>query len=210
MSTLIIGIGILAAFVIGIVAGAFGFFFFRGAVMGRRYRIAERKAARIEAEARIGAKQIVDEAKQESEKTKAIYESEYRQRKGEIQRQENRLSQKLDSLDRKLENLEHRDRQLNNREKEIDTIRNNITELRDKQIKKLEEISQMSTSDAKNILLENMKAELKEEAARRIREWELIFSNRLMKKLGNIIPGHPAFGIRNCFRNYGFGRTDSQ
>ncbi len=179
--------GILAAFIIGIVAGAFGFFFFRGAVMGRRYRIAERKAARIEAEARSEAKNIVDAARLEAEKAKNAAEAEYRQRRADLQRQENRLTQKIDSLDRKLENLEHRDRNLNNREKEIEAMRANITEIRDKQLKKLEEISQLTSSEAKQILLENMEAEMKEETARRLREWEATLQQQANEKSQEIL-----------------------
>ena len=90
--------------------------------MGRRQRIAERKAARIEAEARSPPRDIVDEAKARSrKKLKTPPKHEYRQRRSELQRQENRLTQKIDSLDHKLENLDHRDRNLNNREKEIET-----------------------------------------------------------------------------------------
>jgi ribonuclease Y len=172
INTLLLGAGALAAFIIGIVAGALGFFFFRGAVMGRRYRIAERKALRIEADARAQAKTILDEAKVEAEKAKVASENEIRQRRAELQRNENRITQKIDSVDRKLENLEQRDHTLNGREKEIETLRASVTDIRDKQVKKLEEISQMSTSDAKKVLLENMEAELKQETGRRIREWE--------------------------------------
>jgi ribonuclease Y len=171
-NTVILGIAALAAFIIGIVLGGVLIMVFRGALMGRRQRIAERKATRIEAEARLAAKSISDEAKQEIEKTKLATETEYRQRRSELQRNENRLSQKIDSLDRKLENLDHRDRSLNNREKEIEALRVSVVDIRDKQLKKLEEISNLSSADAKKILLENMEAEMKEETGRRIREWE--------------------------------------
>jgi ribonucrease Y len=172
LNTLFIGIGGLAVFIIGVVLGAILITVFRGALMGRRQRIAERKALRIEMEAQSKAKVIVEDAKQDSEKVKSAAENEYRQRRGELQRQENRLTQKIDSLDHKLENLEQRDRSLNNREKEIETIRAGVLEIKDKQVKKLEEISNMSTADAKKMLLENMEGELKEETGRRLREWE--------------------------------------
>ena len=161
--------------------------FFRGELSAARQRIAERKAARIEAEAKAQAKNIVDEAKLEAEKIKTAAENEYRQRRGELQRQENRLTQKIDSLDRKMENLEHRDRNLNNREKEIETLRASVNEIRDKQLKKLEEISQLSTADAKKILLENMEAEMKEETARRIREWEATLQQQANEKSQEIL-----------------------
>jgi ribonucrease Y len=172
VNTATTGAVIAAVAVICVILGAFLYAIFRGALISRRQRISERKALRVESEARVQAKVIVDEAKVEAEKVKAAAENEYRQRRGELQRNENRLSQKIDSLDRKLENLDHRDRAINNREKEIEALRTNVTEIKEKQLKKLEEISQLSSADARNILLENLQAEMKEETARRIREWE--------------------------------------
>jgi ribonucrease Y len=183
----VVGVGVFGAFIIGIVLGGFLLLLFRGAVIGRRGRVAERKAARIEAEAKIQAKTILDEAKVEAEKIKVGQETEYRQRRGELQRQENRLSQKIDSLDHKLESLEHRDRNLNNREKEIETLRASVTEVREKQVKKLEEISLMSSADARKLLLENMEAEMKDETARRIREWEATLKQQANEKSQEIL-----------------------
>jgi ribonuclease Y len=166
------GAVIAAVAVICVILGAFLYAIFRGALISRRQRISERKALRVETEARQQAKVIVDEAKVESEKVKVGAENEYRSRRAELQRNENRLTQKIDSLDRKLENLDHRDRTINAREKDIETLRANVAEIRDNQLKKLEEVSQLSSADARKILLENMEAEMKEETARRIREWE--------------------------------------
>jgi ribonucrease Y len=187
LGNLEIGLVGLAAFIIGTVLGGVLITVFRGALMSRRQRIAERKAARIEAEARLAAKNISDEAKQEIEKTKLATETEYRQRRSELQRNENRLSQKIDSLDRKLENLDHRDRNINNREKEIEALRVSVVDIRDKQLKKLEEISNLSSSDAKKILLENMEAEMKEETGRRIREWEATLQLQANEKAQEIL-----------------------
>ncbi len=178
---------VVAVFVIGIVGGLALYHFTRGGVVGRQLRIAQRKAARTEAEARIQAKNIVEEAKGEVEKARLAADAEYRQRRGEVQRQENRLTQKIDSLDHKLENLEHRERNLNNREKEIENMRTSVTEIRDKQLKKLEEISQLSSSDAKKLLLENMEAEMKEETARRLREWEATLQTQVNEKSQEIL-----------------------
>jgi len=187
LNTLFIGIGALAVFIIGTVLGGVLLWVFRGAIIGRRQRIAERKALRIESEAQSKAKGILEEAKLESEKVKGAAETEYRQRRSELQRQENRLTQKIDSLDHKLENLEHRDRNLNNREKEIETMRSSVLEVKDKQLKKLEEISNMTTADAKKILLENMEAELKEESGRRLRDWEATLQSSVNEKSQEIL-----------------------
>jgi ribonuclease Y len=182
----------------------------RGALLGRRARIAERKALRIEADAKSQAKAILDESKTEADKIKIAAENEYRQRRGEIQRQENRLTQKIDSLDRKLENLEGRDRNLNNREKEIDNLRASVNEIKQQQLKKLEEISQLTSADAKNILLEKMEAEMKEETARRIREWEFNLQQQANgKDPGDTLSGYSALGFRNRFRNHCIGSPDT-
>jgi ribonuclease Y len=187
MNLLTNGLAILAVLVIGAGLGLGVYHFTRGGVVGRKIVIAQRKAARIEADAKNQAKIVVDEAKIESEKVKTAADNEYRQRRGELQRQENRLSQKIDSLDRKMENLEHRDKNLNTREKDLDNLRASINEIKDNQLKKLEEISQLSTSDAKNILLENMSGELKEETARRIREWEASLNQQINDKSQEIL-----------------------
>jgi ribonuclease Y len=56
-----------------------------------------------------------------------------------------------------------------------------------KQLKKLEEISQLSSADAKKILLENMEAEMKEETARRIRDWEKTLQQQANEKAQEIL-----------------------
>jgi ribonucrease Y len=187
INTFILSASIFFVFLIGAVAGGLAVFFFRRALISRRARIAERKAARIEADARQVAKQVTDEAKQESERIKNAAEADLRQKRSDLQRQENRFTQKIDSIDRKMENLEHRDRNLNNREKEIDALRASIEEVKAKQLKQLEVISQMSTSDAKTLLLQNMEAELKEETGRRIREWEATLKVQANEKAQEIL-----------------------
>jgi 2,3-bisphosphoglycerate-independent phosphoglycerate mutase len=82
ISTLAIGLGVLGAFVIGIVLGAVLLFIFRGVIISRQKRIADRKAARTLAESRNEAKNIIDQAKLESDKVRVNAENEYRQRKG--------------------------------------------------------------------------------------------------------------------------------
>jgi ribonuclease Y len=209
LENIFIGLGILFAFLIGIVLGGVLITVLRGALMGRRARIADRKAIRIEAEARLEAKRIVDEAKQEIEKTKAAAENETRQRRAEMQRNENRLTQKIDSLDQKLETLERRDRNLNAREKETETIRTSVVEIRDKQLKKLEEISNLTTADAKKILLENVEAEMKQETARRIGS-EATRNSRPMKRPRNLDRGHSAFSVRNRLGDHRISSTHSE
>ena len=165
-------VALVSIFIIGMIFGGMVVFFLRRVVIGRQMRIAERKADRILTEARTESKSLVHEARQEYEKIKSGVEVEYRERRAELQRQESYLSQKGESLEHKLEEVEHRGRNLANKEKEIESIRTHLEEVRDKQLKQLELISGMSSAEAKQALIEAMEVEMREEASRRLREWE--------------------------------------
>jgi len=162
----------ISSFIIGVVLGGVVVFFFRRMAINRQFRAAQRKAARTLAEARLEAKNVLSESKEEVDKIKSVAEVEYRERRSELQRQESRLSAKAETLERKLEGVEHRERNLANKEKEMESIRTHLGEVRDKQIKQLELISGMSSAEAKQVLLENMEIEMQGEASRRLREWE--------------------------------------
>jgi len=162
----------VSSFIIGLVLGGAIVFFFRRMAVNRLLRVAQRKAARIEMEAKDESRKITDQARVEAEKIRATADNEYRERRLEIQRQENRLLSKTESLERKLEGVNQRERGLQNKEKSLETLRQQIEEARNKQLKQLEIISGMSTSEAKEVLLQRMEAETKEEASRRLREWE--------------------------------------
>jgi ribonucrease Y len=166
-------VALVSMFFIGLVAGGIIVFFFRRMAINRQLRTAQRKAARTVAEAREESKGILREAKEEIEKNKQKNETELRERRSELQRQENRLSSKTENLDRRLESVEQRDRNLANKEKNIEAIRNEVNEIKDKQLKRLEEVSGMSSAAAKQELLDRMEVEIKEETSRRLRAWEV-------------------------------------
>jgi len=165
-------LAIFFSFVIGLIFGGMAAFLSRRMVFNRQLRIAERKAAKMIAEARTESKGIMAQAQEEAKQAKASAEAEYKERRIEIQRQENRLNQKGETLDRKLEGVEQRDRNLVNREKEIENIRNQMGELKDKQLQQLELISGMSSSEARQNLLDAMEIELQQETSRRLHQWE--------------------------------------
>ncbi len=172
MSTQFIYLLFISSFIIGVVLGGAIVFFFRRMAVNRLLRVAQRKASRIGIEAKEEAKGITDQVRVEAEKIKSAADNEYRERRMEVQRQENRLVSKTENLERKLEGVSQRERQLQSKEKSLDTLRAQIEEAKNKQLKQLEIISGMSTNDAKEVLLQRMESEIKEEGARRMREWE--------------------------------------
>jgi ribonuclease Y len=165
-------IAIAFAFIIGLILGVIGLFVFRRVLFNRQLRIAERKAVKMVTEARNEAKNVLEEAQNESKRIKTAADNDFRERRAEVQRQENRINQKSETLDHKLESVEQRERNLNNREKEIESTRSEVTELKDKQLKQLEAISNMSSEEAKQNLLGTMEVEMQTEASRRLHQWE--------------------------------------
>lgn len=185
-----VGIALLAiffSFIIGVIFGGMAAFLSRRLMLNRQMRIAERKAARMVAEARVEAKGVLHEAKQEAEKVKSLAEAESRERRSELQRQESRLSQKAETLERKLEGVEHRERNLASKEKEIESMHAHLRETRNKQLKQLELISGMSSDEAKQALIEAMETEMQEETSRRLREWEAKIKEEADKKAQEIL-----------------------
>jgi len=180
-------VALVSIFVIGIIAGGVVVFFARRMLINRQIRIAERKAARMIAEARLESKNVLSEAKQEAEKTKSAAEADYRERRSQLQNQENRLAQKTEGLERKLEGLEHRERNLGNQEKKIESTRSQLEEVRNRQLRQLELISGMSSAEAKQTLLETMEVEIQEEASRRLREWEAKLKEEADEKAQGIL-----------------------
>ncbi len=186
-SAALVYIALIAMFVIGVIAGGLIVFFFRRMAVNRQLRAAQRKAARAVAEAREEAKGVLNEVKVEADKVKAAAEGEARQRRVEMQRLESRLASRTEAVERKLESLEQRERNLNNKEKGVDAIRSELAELKGKELKQLEVVSGMSNAEARQMLLERVEAELKDEAARRLREWEVKLKEETAKKSQEIL-----------------------
>ncbi len=93
-------IALASIFVIGIIAGGIVVFFARRMLINRQMRIAERKAARMVAEARLESKSVLSEAKQEAEKTKSAADADYRERRSQLHNQENRLAEMTENVER--------------------------------------------------------------------------------------------------------------
>jgi len=180
-------LAIFFAFIIGAVFGGMAAFVFRRVMFNRQIRIAERKAAKMVADAGDEARVVLNGAQDEAKRIKATAETEYRERRSELQRQENRLSQKSENLDRKLEGVEQRERSLASKEKEIDSIRTQLGEVRGRQLKQLELISGMSSAEAKEQLVEAMEVEMQQETSRRLHEWETKLKEEADEKAQEIL-----------------------
>lgn len=187
----------LVYIIIGLVAIFLGY-------MIRKY-IAEAKISSAEDEAR----RIIEDAKKDGEakKREAILESkeevhrlrtemerEIRDRRNELQRLERRLMQKEESLDRKVDSLEKKEADLLSKDQETEQLKNKLNELYAKQVAELEQLSGLSSSEARELLLANIEDEIKHEAAIMIKEIETQAKEEAEKKAKEII----SLAIQKC------------
>jgi len=160
----------------------------------RQIRLTQNEAKKLLESAQTKYEQMVLDAKEEAVKLRAAAEAESRERRYELQRLERRSSQREERLERKLEALERRERSLMGREKEIETIKAEIEEVKGKQLQRLEAVSGMSSDEAKQLLLNAVEDEIKEDASRKVREWEVRIKDEIDGKARDIL----ATTIQRC------------
>lgn len=117
-------------------------------------------------------KEVILEAKEEAHKLRNDLEKESRERRSELQRLERRLLQREESLDKKSDLLEKKEEGLNDRVIEIENIENGVKSLYEEQRSELERISNLTTEEARKILLDQVNREVKHEAAIMIKDVE--------------------------------------
>ncbi|MDR9757601.1 MAG: ribonuclease Y [Syntrophomonadaceae bacterium] len=148
------------------------------------------------------AKRILEEAEKETEarKREAILEAkeqihimrteadrENRERRNEIQRLERRYLQKEESLDRKMESLEKKEEALAKKEQELSNKNRQLDELLQNQTAELERISGLTTEEARTMILDNVREEVKRETAQIIKEEEARAKEEAEKKAREIV-----------------------
>ncbi|MDD3237377.1 MAG: ribonuclease Y [Candidatus Gastranaerophilales bacterium] len=119
----------------------------------------------IKKEAMIAAKEALH-----NEKEKFIEET--RERRQDLSRLESKLAKKEDTLEDKIQQATDKESQMQRKMDELDAKEDYLAELVAKQIGELERISGMSSEQAKQILLDQLKQDLQQEANHLIRENE--------------------------------------
>jgi ribonuclease Y len=122
---------------------------------------ASEQARLIESQARENAVKIVQAA-----------ESEIKERRIELSKETDRLEKRRSELDNRIEKLEQREQAINKRQSQVDKRGNEIDKLYEDQLKKLEQIAQLSTEDAKKELFAATEKEARGDMARIIRQIE--------------------------------------
>jgi len=172
---------------VGVVIGVIGGTIVQQRIRQNRIESAERSAARILNEADRRQKEILLEAKEEALRVRKEAEAELRERRAEIQRAERRVIQKEENLDRKLESLEQRQRNLQNKERDLEEARKKLAALEEERRAELERLSNLTTAEARDMLLAQVEREIRDEANRRLREIEQEIKEQADEKARKII-----------------------
>ncbi|MGI6204306.1 MAG: ribonuclease Y [Anaerovoracaceae bacterium] len=162
----------VVALVIGILAG----YICRKTLGEKAIGSAEQKARNLVLDAENKSETIKKEielkAKEDALKIKNEAEEELNQRRNELSRSEDRLSSKEDSLNKRIENIERKEQSIASKEKNINKKLNDLDDLHQKQVAKLEEVSGMTRDEAKDILLQSIESDVRADASQMIRDIE--------------------------------------
>lgn len=148
--------------------------------------------AEVEAEKR--KRESILEAKQEIADLKADADKDIRERKSVVVELENKLNQREDSLDRRSSNLDRREEMLNAKETKIDEKKSELEQQNIKveailkqQEQKLIEIGNLTRDEAKKIIMDSVRANMKLEIASYIKEEEEKAKLEVKTKAKNIL-----------------------
>ena len=121
-------------------------------------------------EAETLKKETLVQTREEIHKLREDMEKENKDRRDELAKYEQRLVQKDNNLDQRSSNLEQRESQLDRKENQVKAQKEKVDALYVSQQAKLEEISQLSREQAKEMILSRVDDELTHEKAVRIRD----------------------------------------
>ncbi|NGZ75437.1 ribonuclease Y [Saccharibacillus alkalitolerans] len=184
----------VASLFLGFVIG----YFIRKSLAEAKISSAEQAAEQIVQNAKKDAealkKETVLEAKDEVHRIRTEAEKDIRERRNENQRLERRLLQKEESLDKKLESLERKEEQVANKEKRIEETKQQIERTLAQQLAELERISNLTTEDARSIILSSVEQETRHEAAQMMKDIEMQAKEEADRKAREII----SLSIQRC------------
>jgi ribonuclease Y len=156
------------ALIVGVVAG----YFFHRYQADQAAKAQQEKADTILKVANEQARLIESQARENAVKIVQAAEAEIKERRIEVNRETERLDKRRSELDSRFDKMEQREQTLNKRQSQIDKRGNEIERLHEEQVKKLEQIAQMTQEDARKELFVAVEKEARGDMARIIRQVE--------------------------------------
>jgi ribonuclease Y len=133
---------------------------------------AEKKVERILVEAETAAKETLVQARDEAIQLRNEAEQEYKRQERELRQEDSRLQRRRASLDERFEQLDKRERTLSQRQSALDKRYNQLEKLEKDRLDELQRVANLSQEEAKDLLLETVEQDARQDMARIIREVE--------------------------------------
>lgn len=149
-----------------------GYFYKQNQVEKEQLRIKD-KAERTLEDAREKARSIEIQARDQAIEVLQKAESETDRRRAELSKEEDRLQKRREELDNRVERLERREANLNKRQSALDKRVNEIEKLHAQELEELQRISNLTTNEARELLLADVENESRADMAKIIRQIEL-------------------------------------
>ncbi|MDC1068038.1 ribonuclease Y [Candidatus Kapabacteria bacterium] len=187
--------------IISIVGAVIGFavtYFIGNSVSKRNILESELKAKSIvvdaEKEGENIKKEKVREAKDEWYQKKQNFESDVRSKKTKLDVQEKEIKAREGNIEKKLQTILSKEKNLHNfesdlkrKQDEIDENYNKSKDLFDEQLRKLEDVAQLTREEAKSQLIEELENDAKKDAAERVKKIRQESKEKAAREAQNII-----------------------
>ncbi|MDP2934292.1 MAG: ribonuclease Y [bacterium] len=159
----------------------------RQSIAKRQADTAEAKIDKLITEAKTQAQEIILKAKDKAVKALDEIKRETTRREEEFRKTNQRLERKEEVLDSKSVSLENQEKDLRGKVERVREIKSELEKLKEGEIVKLEEISNLSQEQAKKEILRLVEEKNKEEVFARIQKMERQGKEELEKKAQDIM-----------------------
>lgn len=185
-------------FIIGLIIGGMAIFVYSRHLAGSTLKEADLNVKKILSEAKLTAENILKSAeikvKDEAIKIRSDFEDEARSRRGELNQLEQRLTQKEIRVEEREKFIDEKSKAAENLKNVLDSQKLKLEEIVKQQTEKLEKVSQLSRDEAKQQLMANLEQDLKNEAGKKIKEYEENIKRTSEQKAKDII----TLAIKRC------------
>lgn len=184
---MLIAIAVVIALILGIGSGYFLRKIFGEAKISSAEEAAKKIVSDAQRESGAKKKEALLEVKDEIHQLRSEAEREVKERRAEIQRSEKRLQQKEESVDAKLGIVEQKENSIIETERKLAKEKEEFQKVFEEEKRLLEQVAKLSVKEARDILLQKVKDEIRHESAKLIRDIENQAKEEAERRARNIV-----------------------
>ena len=138
-------------------------------------------------DAKEEAEKLIDDAKKEAEQNKEELLKELKDKEQDLKKLEDRLLRKEEFLDQRQVEMDKQENELKSLEKENKSKEEKLQSLIDKELKKLEQISNLSKEEARKEIIKTLEKEMAEDLAHRLHKLERENNEKIEERAKEIL-----------------------